>query len=181
MSVHVECPRCDKRVPSWAAYCRRCGLPLEHVQLARIVSPPSTPPLTRLIGIIVAGACIISMAALSRQGSYAPPAPGGYGGGGGGGGVVNFPFNPFGSGPNVQTTPSWPPGYEPPQPGVPYTPRYNSGRSRYGAPYGSPYGGPYTNPNGGPYGNPYGSPRGGPYGGPSAPGPGGGGSRGPGR
>ena len=174
MSVQVECPRCDKRQPGWAAYCRRCGLPLDQARPARLVSPPSTPPVTRLVGILIVGACLISMALLnsrtspSRSGRY----PGG-GGGGGGGGVVHSPFNLWQAGPNGQTTPGNRRGHRRFRSDLPYTPGYDYGRNRHLAPYGIPMDIENPRSNGVPGADP--------YGGPSARAPGGGASRGPSR
>jgi hypothetical protein len=169
--MQIECPRCEKHVPAWAAYCRRCGMSLEHVVPLRLLSTArTTPPLTRLLGIILVG-CLICMAALNSRSPYDHPRSGGYGGGGGGGGggPVLAPVNPFGfvpgvQAPGVQGSPTWPQPYESPQPGRVYRPSYNSGRD----PYVPSYRGSYGRPSSPPYGNS--------YGGPSAPG----GSRGPG-
>src|SRR5512132_3074353 len=98
-----QCPRCDKPLPSWAAYCRRCGLPLPQVERAVVVAHGASPPAGRLLGIVLVGVCLISMAALNSRSSDGPPRSGGYrghGGGGagsgGGGGPVTFPLIPFG-------------------------------------------------------------------------------------
>jgi len=163
--MQVECPRCEKRVPAWAAYCRRCGLSLEHAGPLPVVSTArATPPMTRLLGIILVGVCLISMAALNSRSPYDHPRSGTYrgaggGGGSGGGGSVVAPFNPFGfapgvQAPGVQAQPTWPQPYESFQPGRVYRPGYDPGRDHYvpsyRGPYGRPYGPPYENAYGGP-------------------------------
>jgi hypothetical protein len=178
VSVQVECPRCDKRLPPWAGFCRRCGLPLDDARATRVFVPVASapPPVGRLVGIIVVGISLISMAALtSRTASRAPAYRGG--GGRGGGASVVVPLPPFGDAPDVVAVPDWPRGNEPPQPRRLYSPRYNTDPGRYGAPYRVPGVSPYTVPHASPYATPYGSP----YGNPSGPGPGGAGPRGPGR
>ena len=174
--MQVECPRCEKRVPAWAAYCRRCGLSLEHAGPLPVVSTArATPPMTRLLGIILVGVCLICMAALNSRSPYDHPRSGTYGGGGGGGGgggPVVAPFNPFGLAPGVQAQPAWPQPYDPPQSGRVYPPGYNSGQPGY-------YSGrdAFVPSYRGPYGRPYGPPYGNSYGGPTVPGA----PRGPGR
>ena len=179
MFVLMECPRCEKRVPMSAAFCRRCGLPLARDLVSHSYAPRQSPlrpacgggaPPRRLARLVLVGVCAIAFAKLSTRRSTYGPAP--YTGYGGGGGTVVVPLKPFDFGTGVQTPglPAYrrrgfPEGYNPHQPGRHYppgVPGYTPGR------YGPPYGNPYGNPSGNPYG-------------PSSPGSGDAGPRGPGR
>ena len=114
-----------------------------------MVSQAANPPAGRLLGIVLVGICLISMAALNRQSSpYDSTHTGGYHQGGGGGSVT-LPFNPFPFD-GAATSDRWSGGFDPTNPGRGYPPGFHPNVNHWVPPYRSPA---YGNPS--PFGTPY--------------------------